>query len=133
MASKPMSDERLAEQKSVVERAANSRMLDKYGGVMLSGDNSKIIKAVTGELKNTHNAVFKKCLGKNCCEHCGAEEPLDRAHMKSKLEIAKEVLDKLHPEPTVPIDMKIFMKGFVMGHLTVGVWMLCKKCHKELG
>jgi hypothetical protein len=133
MASKPMSDDRLAEQKIVVEKAANSKMLDKYGGVMLIGDNSKIIKAHAGELKNTHNAVFKKCLGKKNCEHCGAEERLDRAHMKSKIDIAKEVLDKLHPNPNEPIDMKVFMKEFVISHREVGVWMLCKDCHRELG
>ena len=128
-----MSEERLAEQKTVVEKAANGKMLNKYGGVMLSGDNSKIIKALTGELRNTHNTVFKKCLGKKSCEHCGAEERLDRAHMKSKLEIAKGVLDKLHPEPDSPVDMKDFMKEFVMQHVNVGIWMLCKKCHRALG
>ena len=117
-----MTDDRLAEQKIVVEKAANSKMLDKYSDVMLIGDNSKIIKAHTGELKNTHNAVFKKCLGKKECEHCGAKEPL-----------AKQVLDKLHPNPKEPIDMKVFMKEFVMQHCEVGVWMLCKKCHRELG
>jgi len=53
--------------------------------------------------------------------------------MKSKMEIAKEVLDKLHPNPNEPVDMKAFMKEFVMRHLEVGVWMLCKKCHRELG
>ena len=133
MASKPMSAERLAEQRCVVEKAATSKMLDKYGDVMISGENTKIIKSHAGELKNTHNAVFKKCLGKTACEHCGAEERLDRAHMTSKLDIAKKVLDEIHPEPDVPIDLKVFMKAFVMEHSTVGVWMLCKKCHRELG
>ena len=67
-----MSDERLAEQQTAVEKAVNSKMLDKYGEVLLIGENSNIIKAHAGELKNTHNAVFKKCLGKKNCEHCGA-------------------------------------------------------------
>ena len=133
MASKTMSADRLFEQKIVVEKAANSKMLDKYSEVMLLGNNSKIIKAIAGELRNTHNTVFKKCLGKNNCEHCGVEELLDRAHMKSKMIIAKQVIDDLHPNPDVPIDMKVFMKAFVMKHIEIGVWMLCKKCHKELG
>ena len=133
MASKPMSNERLAEQKLVVEKSANSKLLDKYCGVMLIGENSRIIKAITGELKNTHNAVFKKCLGKKNCEHCGVDEQLDRAHTKSKMDIAKQVLDDIHPTPNEPIDMKIVMKEFVMRHREVGVWMLCKKCHRELG
>jgi hypothetical protein len=133
MASKPMTAERLAEQKEVVEKAASSKMLNKYASVMISGDNAKIIKAQTGELKNTHNAVFKKCLGKTCCEHCGAEERLDRAHMTSRPSIAKKVLDEIHPDPDVPIDLKVFMTAFVMEHANIGVWMLCRKCHKELG
>lgn len=133
MASKPMTEERLAEQKKVVEKAVNGKMLNKYEGVLLSGENSKIIKAVSGELRNTHQAVFKCCLGKNACEHCGIRSQLDRAHTKGRMEIAKEVLDKLHPEPTVPIDMKVFIKDFVLQHSNYGVWMLCKKCHKELG
>lgn len=133
MATKSMSLERLAEQKVVVEKAANSKMLDKYGGIMLCGDNTRIIKAIAGELKNTHNSVFKNCLGRLECEHCGAEETLDRAHMKSKMVIAKEVIDKLHPSHEELIEMKVFMKEFVLAHLRVGVWMLCKKCHKELG
>ena len=133
MASKIMTDERLAEQNSVVEKAANSKMLNKYDGVLLIGDNIKIIKSHTGELKNTHNAVFKCCLGRDSCENCGLKKPLDRAHTKGKMEIAKEVLDEIHPEPNVPIDMKVFMKAFVLRHSKYGVWMLCKKCHKELG
>lgn len=133
MASKPMSAERLLEQKIVVEKAAKSKLLNKYSGVMISGNNSNIVKAIAGELKNTHNSVFKKCLGKKNCEHCGTEGQLDRAHMKSKIEIAKEVLDELHTEPSVSIDMKTIMTDFVMRHLNVGVWMLCKKCHRELG
>jgi len=133
MASKPMPPERLAEQKSVVEKAALSKMLNKYEGVMISGSNTQIIKAITGELKNTHNSVFKHCLGKKACEHCGATGVLDRAHMKSKIDIANEVLTTLHPDPTIAIDMKLFMVEFVLRHSTIGVWMLCKKCHKELG
>ena len=133
MASKSMTPERLAEQKKVVEKAVASRMLNKYSGVMISGENSQIIKSHTGELKNTHNSVFKDCLGKKACEHCGIEGRLDRAHTKSKLEIAKDVLDELHPVAEIAIDMKMFMTAFVMRHSTVGVWMLCKKCHKELG
>jgi hypothetical protein len=133
MATKPMTAERLAEQKRVVEKAISGRMLNKYDGVLLIGENSRIIKAHAGELKNTHNAVFKNCLGKKTCEHCGLECRLDRAHMKSKLTIAKEVLDSIHPIATVPIDMKVFMTAFVAEHANVGVWMLCKQCHKELG
>lgn len=133
MASKPMSAERLAEQKRVVEKAVRSKMLNKYDGVTLSGENSRIIKAFAGELKNTHNAVFKKCLGKTACEHCGQTERLDRAHMRSKMDIAREVLDELHPDPKAVIDMKVFMSAFVLRHINVGVWMLCKACHKELG
>jgi hypothetical protein len=133
MASKHMTDERLAEQRKVVEKAINGKMLNKYEGVMLSGDNSKIIKAISGELRNTHQAVFKSCLGKDACEHCGTKGNLDRAHTKGRMEIAKEVMDELHPEPNALIDMKVFMKAFVMLHSKYGVWMLCKKCHKELG
>ena len=128
-----MSDERLAEQKHVVEKAASSKMLDKYDGVMISGDNSKIIKSLAGELRNTHNTVFKHCLNKKSCEHCGEETQLDRAHTISKMEIAKQVLDELHPLPNIPINVKDFIKEFVMRHTTIGVWMLCKSCHKELG
>ena len=129
MASKQMTVERLAEQKKVVEKAAASRMLNKYAGTKLLGENSNLIKSHAGELKNTHNSVFKKCLGKTACEHCGRQERLDRAHMRSKMDIAKDVLDELHPDPTVAIDMKEFMVAFVLRHAEVGVWMLCKPCH----
>jgi len=133
MASKIMTDKRLAEQKPVVEKAANSKMLNKYEGVLLLGDNMKIINSHTGELRNIHNTVFKSCLGKDVCENCGVKERLDRAHTKGKKEIAKEVLDEFHPEPNIPIDMKVFITAFVLRHSKYGVWMLCKKCHKELG
>jgi len=137
MAAKPMAADRLGEQKAVVEKAAESKMLDKYRGVMLSGDNSKIIRAIAGELKNTHCNVFKKLLAqKKECEHCGfvgGVGSLDRAHTISKLKIAKEVMDTLHPEICVPIDMYVFMKEFVMRHISIGVWILCKKCHNQLG
>ena len=44
MASKSMTDERLAEQKPVVEKAANSKMLNKYDSVFLvNPDGSSII------------------------------------------------------------------------------------------
>ncbi len=133
MSSKIMSIERLSEQKSVVEKALNSKMLNKYEGVLLNGENSKIIKAISGELRNTHQIVFKACLGKNACEHCGIQSRLDRAHTKGRMEIAKEVMDEVHPDSNIAIDMKVFMKEFVMRHSKYGVWMLCKKCHKELG
>jgi len=133
MASKPMTLERLAEQKVVVEKALSSKMFDKYEGVYICGDNSKILKAIMGELRNIHLAVFKKCLGKKTCEHCGVEEPLERAHTKSRPDIAKEVLDKIHTDTGNLLEMKLFVKEFVSAHATIGVWMLCKKCHKELG
>ena len=133
MASKPMPVERLAEQKIIVEKAASSNMLNKYSGVMITGSNTQIIKAITGELKNTHNAVFKKCLGKTSCEHCGNTGILDRAHMRSKIEIAKEILDEIHPDSNIAIELKTFMIAFVKRHADVGVWMLCKPCHRELG
>ena len=128
-----MKPERLAEQKPVVEKAVNSKMLNKYDGVSLIGNNPNIIKAISGELRNTHQQVFKACLGKVNCEHCGTQGQLDRAHTKGRMEIAKEVLDEIHPEPHVSIDMKVFMKAFVLRHSKYGVWMLCKRCHKELG
>jgi hypothetical protein len=133
MAAKPMSEERLAEQKSVVLKATSGKMLKKYNGVMLIGENANILKAIMGELRNTHLAVFKNCLGKKSCEHCGVEKRLARAHTKSRPQIAKEVLDSIHPDTTVPIDMEVFIKAFVTRHIDVGVWMLCATCHKELG
>jgi hypothetical protein len=133
MASKPMSEERLAEQRSIVMKATNGKMLKKYSGVMLMGENANILRAIMGELRNTHLAVFKNCLGKKSCEHCGLEKRLARAHTKSRPQIAKEVLDSIHPDPSVAIDMEVFVKAFVMRHIDVGVWMLCATCHKELG
>ena len=62
MASKCMTDERLVKQNPIVEKVANSKMLNKYDCILLIGDNMKIIKSYTGELKNTHNAVFKSSL-----------------------------------------------------------------------
>lgn len=128
-----MTPDRLDEQRIVVESAINRKFLDKYSGVLISGDNKKIVRALTGEFKNTHNSVFKKCLGKTSCEHCGDVGELDRAHTRSRLDIAEEVLNELHPDPSVPIDIKTFMVAFILRHRTIGVWMLCKKCHKELG
>ena len=133
MASKPMSSERLAEQKCAVEKALSGKMLDKYDGAMLIGDNSKLMKAFMGEFRNTHLSVFKNCLGKKVCEHCGVEARLDRAHTKSRIDIVKDVFDELHADPDVPINFHSIMKEFVMRHAAIGVWMLCKKCHKELG
>lgn len=136
MAAKPMTPERLAEQKPVVEKATKSRMLNKYDGVLLGGNNisnERIVKSIAGELKNTHNSVFKNCMGKTACEHCGIVERLDRAHMRSKIDIATEALDEIHTNLLVPIDMKLFMVEFVKRHANIGVWMLCKKCHRQLG
>ena len=134
MASKLMSAERLAEQKKVVEKAVAGKMLNKYDGVMLIGENSDILRGLSGELRNTHLAVFKQCLGKKTCEHCSVEcKKFDRAHTKDRPSIALEVLYEIHPDPNVPIALKAFMAAFVMKHAVYGVWMLCKKCHKELG
>ena len=128
-----MTAERLAEQIPCVEKATKTKLLNKYSEVYICGENTKIIKSLNGELKNTHNAVFKNCLGKKACEHCGAIGVLDRAHMQSRLEIIKEVLDDIHPDPKESIEIRKIMMEFVLRHKTVGVWMLCKKCHKELG
>ena len=128
-----MSYDRLAIQRPIVEKASKSKMLKKYSGIMISGNNSNIIKGITGELRNVHNAVFKNRLGKEICEHCGAKERLDRAHIKSKIDIAKEILDKLHPKSDEQIDLNVFMTEFVLAHINVGIWMLCKKCHNKLG
>jgi hypothetical protein len=133
MASKLMSEERLAEQRSVVEKALKSKMLNKYDGTSLIGDNLSIMKSHSGEFRNTHQSVFKKCLGKKNCEHCGSEGQLDRAHTKRRTDLVKDMLDEIHPDPTVPISMKVIMEEFVMRHIHVGVWMLCKTCHKTLG
>lgn len=133
MAAKFMSTERLDEQKIVVEKALNSKKFEKYKDVYVCGDNSNILKSLMGELRNTHLAVFKDCLGKKACEHCGTEAILERAHTKRRPEIAKEVLDRIHPNPKDMLEIKLFIKEFVLAHTSVGVWMLCKKCHKELG
>ncbi len=133
MSTKSMSTERLAEQKIVVEKAVKSKSFEKYKGVYVCGENSKILKAFMGELRNIHQAVFKKCLGKTSCEHCGIKEQLDRAHTKGRPEIAKEVLDKIHPNQDDKLEIILFVREFVLEHANVGVWMLCKKCHKELG
>ena len=129
-----MSTERLSEQKKVVEKAVAGKMLNKYEGVMLIGENACILRGLGGELRNTHLAVFKRCLGKKACEHCGIEcRKLERAHTKDRPSIALEVLNEIHPDPTVPISQKAFMAAFILKHAEFGVWILCKKCHKELG
>lgn len=128
-----MTEERLLEQKNLIEKVLKSKLFNKYEGVYISGNNSNILKSIMGELRNIHLAVFKKRLGKNLCEHCHVEERLDRAHTKSRPEIGKEVLDRIHTNPSELLDMNLFMKEFVSAHTKVGVWMLCKKCHKELG
>jgi len=133
MSSKPMSAERLLEQKAVVEKALKSKLFEKYKDVYVCGDNSKILKALMGELRNIHLSVFKKCLGKTSCEHCDVKAKLERAHTKGRPEIAKEVLDRIHPKSNDMLEIIIFIKEFVSAHTSVGVWMLCKKCHKELG
>jgi hypothetical protein len=133
MATKPMSTERLAEQKIVVEKALKSKSLENYKGVRVCGENSKILKAFMGELRNIHLSVFKKCLGKTSCEHCGIKAQLDRAHTKGRPEIALEVLDRIHTNPDDELELILFVREFILEHINVGVWMLCKKCHKELG
>lgn len=137
MASKIMSaerlSERLSEQKKIVEKAVAGKMLNKYEGLMITGENSDILRGVSGELRNTHLAVFKGCLGRKRCEHCGIECKIERAHTKDRPSIALEVLDEIHPDPNVPIALKAFMTAYVLKHAVYGVWMLCKKCHKELG
>ena len=132
-----MSTQRLMEQADHIDTfISNRKYLDKWDGVPIGGDrvsNERIIKAINGELKNVHNYVFKKCLGKKQCEECNESKPLDRAHTKSRPEIAKEVLNRIHPELTETIDMKIFFTAFIVEHKKYGVWMLCRECHKKLG
>jgi len=137
MSSKLMTFERLEEQsKHIEEFIKKSKLINKYDGFLIGGnglDNCRLVRAINGELKNIHNAVFKKCLGKKCCEECGKISQLDRAHTLSRLEIAEQVLNKIHHDLTIPIDMKVFLTEFILEHKLHGVWMLCKECHKKLG
>jgi hypothetical protein len=135
MATKPMSPERLAEQVVVIEKALRSRRLNRFNGVMVSAEtNEQIVKSHTGELKNTIQVVFKNRMGKNSCEHCGVSGVvLERAHTRAGPEIALEALDEIHPDPRVPIALRDFISAFLRKHTEVGIWLLCKKCHKTLG
>lgn len=135
MAAKIMPPERLAEQIVVVEKALRSRRLNRFNGVMVSADtNEQIIKSHSGELKNIVQAVFKNRMGKNACEHCGVSGViLERAHTRAGPEIALEALNAIHPDPHVPIPLRDFMSAFLRKHMEVGIWLLCKKCHKTLG
>ena len=112
-----------------------TKSLNKYDGVLIGGQglsNHKIIRAINGELKNTHNSVFKNCLGKKYCEECEEiSDVFNRAHTISRLTMAEKVLNKIHPDLTVPIDMKVFIVAFIEEHKYHGVWMLCKECHKK--
>ena len=119
MATKYMSPERLDEQKIVIEKALKSKLFEKYKDVYVCGDNSKILKALMGELRNIHLSVFKKCLGKTSCEHCNVETKLERAHTKRRPEIAKEVLDRIHPNSNDMLEIKLFIKEFVFQILYV--------------
>jgi hypothetical protein len=137
MSSKLMNSERLSEQCNHIEKLLNkTKMLDKYDGIQIGGNNvsnERLIRCINGELKNIHNSVFKTCLGKKCCEECGEIKQLDRAHTLGRLKIAENVLNKIHPDLSVPIDMKVFITAFIIEHKLYGVWMLCKDCHRKLG
>ena len=135
MAAKVMSPERLAEQVVVIENALRSRKLNRFNGVMVSAEtNEQIVKSHSGELKNIVQAVFKNRMGKNACEHCGVSGVvLERAHTRAGPEIAVEALNEIHPDPHVPIALREFMAAFLRKHMEVGIWLLCKKCHKTLG
>ena len=132
-----MNSERLSEQCNHIEKLLNkTKMLDKYDGIQIGGNNvsnERLIRCINGELKNIHNSVFKTCLGKKCCEECGEIKQLDRAHTLGRLKIAENVLNKIHPDLSVPIDMKVFITAFIIEHKLYGVWMLCKDCHRKLG
>ena len=132
-----MNSERLSEQCNHIEKLLNkTKMLDKYDGIQIGGNNvsnERLIRCINGELKNIHNYVFKTCLGKKCCEECGEIKQLDRAHTLGRLKIAENVLNKIHPDLSVPIDMKVFITAFIIEHKLYGVWMLCKDCHRKLG
>jgi len=132
-----MNDVRLKEQSEHIETfIKKTKSLNKYDGLFIGGNgvsNVRIIKAINGELKNIHNVVFKSCLGRKCCEECGEIRQLDRAHTLGRLKIAENVLNKIHPDLTIPIDMKVFITAFIKEHKLYGVWMLCKDCHKKLG
>lgn len=137
MSSKQMTVKRLEEQSKHIEIFINkSKLVNKYDGILIGGNgltNCRIIRAINGELKNIHNSVFKSCLGRKCCEECGKTGQLDRAHTLGRLEISEIVLNKIHPDLTIPIDMKVFITAFIVEHKLYGVWMLCKECHKNLG
>jgi hypothetical protein len=137
MSSKLMDTDRLEEQSNYIEAfIGKTKSIDKYDGILVGGNgttNCRIVKAINGELKNMHNTTFKSCLGKKCCEECGEKRQLDRAHTLGRLVIAESVLNEIHPDLTIPIDMKIFMVAFILEHKLYGVWMLCKECHKKLG
>lgn len=127
-----MSLERLAEQKPIIEKLIHGKILDKYdidiGGKGAS--NEKIIGAIGGELRNIIHAIN---LGKKTCEECGCSGILERAHTKSRPSIALHILNDIHPDKGIPVNIKQFMIAFLQEHVTVGIWMLCKKCHKQLG
>lgn len=137
MSSKLMTVERLEEQSKHIEIfIKKSKLINKYDGFLIGGNglsNRLIVRAINGELKNIHNSVFKSCLGKKCCEECGENRQLDRAHTLGRLEIAENVLNKIHSDLIIPIDMKVFITSFIIEHKLYGVWMLCKECHKKLG
>jgi hypothetical protein len=137
MSSKSMNLDRLEEQcKHIDIFIDKSKSLNKYDGFFIGGNglsNSCIVRAINGELKNIHNLVFKSCLGKKSCEECGETRQLDRAHTLGRLQIAENVLDRIHSDLSIPIDMKEFIKAFILEHKLYGVWMLCKECHKKLG
>jgi hypothetical protein len=135
MASKIMSAERLEEQANYIDQyISKSKMFNKYENITINGiSNSQIVRAINGELKNIHNSVFKSCLGRNKCEECNKTCSLDRAHTVGRLQIAENVLNKIHPDLTKPFNLKEFYIAYVAEHKLYGVWMLCKECHIKLG
>jgi hypothetical protein len=111
----------------------SKRLFEKYGKSKVSGTVDEIYATLSGELRNLVQAFFKP-LKRRTCEYKDCKEThslhVSHHHSKSRIDIAKSLIDKLKQKGDVPV--KEFLEKFINKHKNYdSIYILCKKHHKD--
>ena len=125
--------ERLEQQASFIKaKLLKTTMFNKYK-LDLTNSNQEIVESLGDALRNVILYFFRDLFRVKECEACkttGVE--LERAHPRdvSRDNVALSALNRIRPDPSVPIKQSDFLRAFIDEHSTHIIWYLCAKCHK---
>lgn len=125
--------ERLEQQKSFIKaRLQKTTIFNKYT-LVLTNSNQEIVKSLGDCLRNVILNFFKGLFKLKECEVCKATNiKPQRAHPRdsSREAVALDALNRIRPDPTIPVNQSDFLKAFIDEHSNHIMWYLCAKCHK---